>query len=1392
MSTLAGLSDIEIRITADLARLKADMDQARKAVGDAFGGMRGAADSLKGVLGGLFAGLSVTAVSAWVKGAIDAADAMDELSGRVGIGVEELSRLQVAYQMAGLGTDAMQSSLSKLSKGIADGGGAFDTLGIKTRNADGSLRSATAVMGDLADEFQGIKDGSAKTALAMDLFGKSGADMVPLLNSGSEGLREMAKLAEDLGVALDEQTAKRAAEFNDTLDGLGMASKGAATKLASELLPTLNAVAGAMLDGAKGSNVMNGAASLLSGTMKTLYSIGAGVGEVFTTVGTVLGTIVAQLMASLGGVADIFKSLFKGDFAGAGEAFRRSSREVKAIQEESARDMENRWATSGGRIQNVWAETASATAQSAAEMARLQRGLTPKTKEQEEADKAAAAAAKKHAEERARLAAAGQQYLRGLADQSAALRQQLALGRDLTASEKALATLERDLREGKVKLTTAEVERARAQIASNQSLRDAIELQQALVKNEAELAKFAAKSLEDLGKDTAALQEQVKQQREQNDQIGATKEQLQALEQARLDDAIASKQQQIAALEAVGYYPQERAEIEKQIAALREMKVLKEEGGAKTVAVDAATEAQRAWEQTTQSIGQGLTDSLFRAFESGKGFFKTLWDGIQNTFKTTVLKLLISGQDGKGGLMGDIMGLLGMAGGGAQPAGGGGSGGGSFGNTLSAASSLYNWGSSAYAVGGQYLAGTMSGANAAGTLYANAAGTGLDGLLATNGAYGTAGGSSAGAGGMGSMASMWPLAVLAGMLASDKLYSAGWSDKGLGGDAVNWTTKLETKLATMMGVGDKTANILFGAPVQAKLFGRQAPQVEAMGFTGTLGAGDFSGQAYADILENGGIFRSDKRYTKTQELDAELGKTLDEGAAAVLASAKKYAEALGLPVEGLSAVTQTLKVKLTDDIAANKKAINDAMGQYGDAMLATFAPALKGLGLEGETTAATMLRVITNLSGVNFALDQLGLELLGTSVAGGTAATELAALFGGLDQLGAATSDYYARYYTEAERNADVTAAMTAALADVGLQLPTTTEAFRALVEEHSTGQALMTESGREAFSALMSVQAAFHELTSAADASAAATAAAAAEQRAGLEQQLLELQGNTAELRRRELAALDPANRALQEMIWQLQDAADAASKMGKATAGMVDTLQGSFKASDFAETVASISDAQIRQAIEATTGPNRAYLDTNLAVGTSTWFAGVRNSMAASLLAAGDMPNPGPDLMRGGSVSPRSREVDAGTRALVEVNSRLVDALSSFRDQLKYGEFSTLNPTQQYAEARAAFEAVAAQAGAGDQAAAEQLQARSQQFLKLSRGQFGSTEGFAADQTKVTAALDRAVALLERLNSVSEAGVRSNAQALAGVEDATRGSARYTASALDRLRLAEQQGVA
>jgi hypothetical protein len=149
-------------------------------------------------------------------------------------------------------------------------------------------------------------------------------------------------------------------------------------------------------------------------------------------------------------------------------------------------------------------------------------------------------------------------------------------------------------------------------------------------------------------------------------------------------------------------------------------------------------------------------------------------------------------------------------------------------------------------------------------------------------------------------------------------------------------------------------------------------------------------------------------------------------------------------------------------------------------------------------------------------------------------------------------------FYTKEEQAAAQTAQFTKVFASLGLTMPSTLAAFRSLVE----AQDLTTAAGQATYATLLQLAPAFADLQSAL--AGAKSAADIASERTDLQRQLLQLQGDEAALRALDLAKIDPANRALQQQIWALQDAqtaAKAAKDLADAWKGVGDSIMDEVK---------------------------------------------------------------------------------------------------------------------------------------------------------------------------------------------------------------------------------------
>ena len=213
---------------------------------------------------GAFLGIqAIQGVTTFAKSTIDAADALNDMSQRTGLAVGTLSELDYAAKMNGSSIEAVQTALGKLAAKAVDAATGnktaavtFDALGVSVRNADGSMKSSVTLLEEIGDAFRDIKDPTVKSALAIEVFGKSGAQMIPVI----ENMREARAEAQQLGVTVGDDFANSAAAFNDNMDRMAAMTSSLARSLINELLPSINRVMDAMIQGSK-----NGESSLWAG-----------------------------------------------------------------------------------------------------------------------------------------------------------------------------------------------------------------------------------------------------------------------------------------------------------------------------------------------------------------------------------------------------------------------------------------------------------------------------------------------------------------------------------------------------------------------------------------------------------------------------------------------------------------------------------------------------------------------------------------------------------------------------------------------------------------------------------------------------------------------------------------------------------------------------------------------------------------------------------------------------------------------------------------------------------------------------------------------------------------------------------------------------------------------
>ena len=1067
MQMIGGLM---VQLAADVANLKKDMTEAEKVVDKGAVAMSKGLDFLKGAFIGLAGALSVGAIVAWVKAAADAGDEMKAFSQKTGVAVEDVAGLQLAFKQGGVESQALQSSIARMSKQMAEGNKIFKEMGVETRNTDGSLRSAKDVLYDVADATKEMGSSLNTTAALQEIFGKGAGALLPTLLEGSEGLKKMDEMARKLGLTMSAETADAADSFNDTVELLGLGLTGVGRQIAGQMLPTLSNLAASFLESMTEGDRLKRIADGLGVVFKLLYTAVVGVIEVFSTFGKLIGGTIARLMAEISGLGTAIVKVFQGDFKGAAEAAQDGFKQSAQISREMSKDIKDGWQSTGKAIVKAWDDTADKNVAAMAAMGKSAKTVTMLTKEQEEAAKKAAAEEKKRTDEVKKLTA-------GLDKQIATQIQQEGQEKALTAAQKQALEIMLKIQDGTLKLTDAEKREVVAKLAQI----DAGEKHQEELAKEKkwleETGKENDKYRESVEKSTASINDEVKKLKEANQMIGLSKEATVGLEMAKLEEQATAKDRLATWAEENMLGEDLVNQYREQAKGLRELAQLKGE----KVHLEAAVEARDAWAKTTEEIGKGLTDSLFRAFESGKDFFSTFWDGVKNLFKTTVLKMLIQPvQSGMNSWLGSV-------GGGSNGSGGGsfsgftdllGNGLSAFGNWMGEGSTIGGWANTAGSwlksgsggAGGASMFGAFGSAFSGGGALANA---GLGGMAMEGGWTAMMNGNASM--GLGQMAGAAG-SMLGGFMAGrgvGQAISGGYSAFGgqSGNSAVNTGAAIGAAVGSIIpGLGTMIGGLIGGAlgGLANRAFGHKAKEYNGdKGLEGVLGGstGLVNGNSWAEWTQKGGWFRSDKHGTDTLALDDETSKALRDGAMAVYKETEDFAKALGLPAEALKNVTTTFRVKVTDSQEENTKALTEAFAQYATDLTNSFADAVAPFKKAGETVQETLSRLVA-IKQFSEALNQFGgvfSRIAGLSI---SAKEQLVEFAGGIEAFVAKTQQFVADYYTEQEKLGLTAKQIQDAFKSIGVDSTglSSKADFRALVES----QDLNTEAGRKVFSQLL------------------------------------------------------------------------------------------------------------------------------------------------------------------------------------------------------------------------------------------------------------------------------------------------------------------------------------
>lgn len=237
------LRSLIVRIGADWSDAQKNLKQAAKELKSAGKEMVSVGQTLTKSLtvpiAGVAAGMAAMTISAG-----KAADELITLSNKTGISTDQLQEMEYAARFIDVELETMTSSMIKLTKnmdnarrGTLEQKEAFEALNVEYKNADGTLRNAKDVWRDVINALGDMASEADRDAYALRLFGRSAAELNPLIVAGGDALDYYAQEAHDMGAVVSEESVTALGAFDDQMQQLQAVFKAAKSEIGAAFLP---------------------------------------------------------------------------------------------------------------------------------------------------------------------------------------------------------------------------------------------------------------------------------------------------------------------------------------------------------------------------------------------------------------------------------------------------------------------------------------------------------------------------------------------------------------------------------------------------------------------------------------------------------------------------------------------------------------------------------------------------------------------------------------------------------------------------------------------------------------------------------------------------------------------------------------------------------------------------------------------------------------------------------------------------------------------------------------------------------------------------------------------------------------------------------------------------
>lgn len=280
-------------------------DKPLKLMDKTIKGMKTQLNFLKLAIGG-----TIATTLAMAKFTANAGDEAVKGAQKAGVTTVAFQEMAHAFGLAGIESGSMTNGLAILgtnARSAAQGGAeakkAFRDIKVSATDAQGRLKPASQLLGEIADRFAGMSAAQRELApaLARGLFGRGGVEFLPLLYGGAAGLKSMAAEAHKLGKVISEPEAIAGERFNDNLTRMWTSIIGIRNVIGNALIPLLDPIVNGITGWVSSNREL-----IATAIVPWVQLLASGIKAVLSA-GMLLADGLIQLTSALGGVADVLR-----------------------------------------------------------------------------------------------------------------------------------------------------------------------------------------------------------------------------------------------------------------------------------------------------------------------------------------------------------------------------------------------------------------------------------------------------------------------------------------------------------------------------------------------------------------------------------------------------------------------------------------------------------------------------------------------------------------------------------------------------------------------------------------------------------------------------------------------------------------------------------------------------------------------------------------------------------------------------------------------------------------------------------------------------------------------------------------------------------------------------